>query len=312
MTSRRKFIQTTSAAVAYSLLFGTLYGCKSEALSIKELALTPEQLYKMGYIRGDVGFFTERGGTIAWMVNKKGIVIVDSQFPAQANKMMAEVKKLSDKRVDLLINTHHHGDHTSGNIAFKDTADVILAHTQSKINQHKVAAEREKLSEILLPTETFNQSVIKKVAGETITLNHFGAAHTDGDAIVHFEKSNVVHMGDLVFNRRFPYIDKRAGASIENWIAVLDKALSTYDNEAKFIFGHSDNGHDVVGNKEDIKAFQNYLEKLIEFGQKSYSSGISESDLIEQNTIIPGAPEWKGRGIDRSIEAIYSEIRTKG
>jgi cyclase len=312
MQNRRQFIQTTSTAAAYSLFLTHLWGCKQATEVVKELNLTPDQLYKMSYVRGDVGFFTERGGTIGWLANKEGIVIVDSQFPEQAGKMMAEIKKVTDRRVDYLINTHHHGDHTSGNIYFKDTADVILAHSQSKVNQQMVAVERENMKETLLPNETFTKSVQKRAAGETITLNYFGPAHTDGDAVIHFEKSNVVHIGDLVFNRRFPYIDKRAGANIQNWVKVLDKVLTTYDNDAIFLFGHSDNGHDVIGNKEDIKAFQNYLEKVIELGQKSIAAGKTSQELIDELETIPGAPEWKGRGIDRSINAIYTELRTQG
>jgi len=139
-------------------------------------------------------------------------------------------------------------------------------------------------------------------------MNYFGAAHTDGDAITHFENANVVHMGDLIFNRRFPYIDKSAGANISNWITVLDKVLNKFDNETKFIFGHSDNGYDITGGKEDIKAFQGYLASLLNFGRQSIQSGKTLKELKSEVNTIPGAPEWKGKGIERSLDAVYTEL----
>ena len=115
-------------------------------------------------------------------------------------------------------------------------------------------------------------------------------------------------MGDLIFNRRFPYIDKTSGANIKNWISVLDKTLHSFDAETKYIFGHSSNGFDVRGTSEDIKAFQNYLEKLLEFGMANIKAGKSLDDVKKDTKIIPGAEEWKGKGIERSLDAVYEEL----
>ena len=111
----------------------------------------------------------------------------------------------------------------------------------------------------------------------------------------------------MVFNRKFPYIDKGAGANIENWINVLDKALKKYPDRTKFIFGHSGNGYDILGTKEDLKAFQNYLEQLISYGVKCKKEGKSIEEALMIKT-IPGAEEWCGDGIERSIKAIYQEL----
>jgi len=207
-----------------------------------------------------------------------------------------------------LINTHHHGDHTAGNIVYKDLTENIVAHTNSKKNQKASAAKRGTEDKQLYPTTLFDKEYTCKVGKENIKLRYFGAAHTDGDIIVHFEDTNVVHMGDLIFNRRFPYIDKSAGANIENWISVLDKTETTFNPNTKYMFGHSDNGYEVTGGIEDIKAFKNYLEKLLVFGQESIKNGMTLDEAKATVTSIPGAPEWKGKGIERSLDAVYQEL----
>ena len=117
MTNRRDFIKTSSQYAAYSFLFGHLYACKGNKV-IEQINLPPDSPYNMQFLRGGVGFFTERGGTIGWMASKDGIVVVDSQFPEQSEHLVAELTKLKKGKIDALINTHHHGDHTAGNKVF--------------------------------------------------------------------------------------------------------------------------------------------------------------------------------------------------
>ena len=261
----------------------------------------------MDYLRGNIGFFTERGGTIGWMADEKGLVVVDTQFPEQSTNLVGELNKITQTKMDLLINTHHHGDHTAGNSVYAELTDRILAHENSKANQLRVAETRNQEG-VVLPTETYTDIHSEKIGDETITLRYWGAGHTNGDSVTHFENANVVHMGDLVFNRRFPYIDKSAGADISNWVNILDKTTQTFNDETIFIFGHAGEGHDVIGSKEDINAFKNYLEKLLEFGQASIAAGKTADELKETVNIIPGAEEWQGNGIARSIDAVYQEL----
>ncbi len=316
MKTRRTFLKQSAQLSLSALFFSHLIACKSGDKKMEEtikeeikkkLALNPDATYMMDYISGDVGFFSERGGTIGWIANKEGVVVVDTQFPDQSKNLITELQKINDTKIDLVINTHHHGDHSAGNSAYTGITDRILAHENSKANQERVATERNQEGRVL-PDDTFADKRTEKIAGETISLHYFGAGHTDGDAIIHFENNNVVHMGDLMFNRRFPYIDKSAGANIENWISILDKTKSTFNPETKFIFGHSDNGHDILGNLDDISAFKNYLEKLLVFGKESISAGKELQELKKSATEIPGAPEWKGKGIERSLDAVYTEL----
>ena len=271
------------------------------------LDLLGSSAFDMQLIRNNVGFFSERGGTIGWMISEGGIVVIDSQYEEQANHLIEEIQKESAAMIDYLINTHHHGDHTSGNIAFKDVAKHVLAHTNSKANQMRVAKERNKEENQLYPDLTFTDSWSQKIGDEVISMSYFGPAHTDGDALIHFENANVVHMGDLVFNRRFPYIDKSAGASIENWARVLRKAADYYDRDTVYIFGHAGASWPIKGSLDDLLAFANYLEKLLLFVGSLHKAGKSQEEVMKFKS-IPGAEEWKGDGIERSLSTAYQEV----
>ena len=268
--------------------------------------------WKIKMLTDDIGIFSEKGGTIAFLLTKKGIVVIDAQFPDTAPHLIDELKKKSEKPFKFLINTHHHGDHTAGNIAFKDIVEHVIAHENSKANQLRVATEQKMAPEkFLAPDMTFgNDGWEQKVGSEKIRTWYFGAGHTNGDSLIHFEHANIVHMGDLVFNRRHPFIDKTAGASIANWIVLLDKAIATFDKNTQFICGHSAEGYEVLVKAEDLKAFGDYLGNVLKFTEGEIRAGKTKEEIIKA-TEIPGSPEWKGGGIDRPLTAAYTELTLK-
>lgn len=263
----------------------------------------------MQLIRNNVGFFTESGGTIGWYLSKTGIVVVDAQFPAQAGHLIEKIRETSDRTVDLLINTHHHADHTGGNIAFKDMVKKVVAHTNSRVNQENAAKARNTEAQQLYPDTTFETQWSQQVDQETVKAYYFGPAHTNGDSVIHFEQANIAHVGDLMFNRRFPYIDKTAGASISNWMEVLQQVRKTFDNDTRFIFGHAGDNFQVTGSKADLSEMENYLEKLLDYVKKAIKQGVDEKALIAKTTVIPGAEAWTGQGVERSITAAYLELK---
>ncbi|MEK7200269.1 MAG: MBL fold metallo-hydrolase, partial [Bacteroidota bacterium] len=138
---------------------------------------------------------------------------------------------------------------------------------------------------------------------------YFGAAHTNGDAIIHFEHTNIAHMGDLLFNRMHPFIDRSAGASISNWIQVLQKARNTFDKDTQFIFGHAADPEKITGGKEDLAAFEAYLQKLLDFVSAEIKAGKSKEEVIK-NKDVPGL-NWKAPGAERSLTAAYDELTSK-
>ena len=262
--------------------------------------------WKITMLNNDIGIFTEMGGTIMFHLSKEGITVVDAQFPTSAPHLIAELQK-KNLPFHLLINTHHHRDHTAGNISFKELISRVLAHENSLKNQKEVAEKNNIVDKQYYPTQTFGKVWSEKSGKETISLNYFGAAHTDGDAVIHFEKNNIAHVGDLVFNRRHPYIDRSAGASIKSWIQVLDDINKHYNDKTLFVCGHSGDGFEVKGDKKMIIAFRDYLHNAITFVGEEIKAGKSKEEIMKA-TEIPGSPEWKGEGIERTLSAAYEEL----
>ncbi|MDB4924591.1 MBL fold metallo-hydrolase [Mucilaginibacter sp.] len=294
---RRNFLATTAVAAGALTL-----------LSKRSLAsLIADPTYQFKPLRSNMGIFTERGGTIAWLSNKDGIVVVDAEFADTAPHVIAELQKQSTLPFQWLINTHHHGDHTGGNIAFKGLAKNVAAHQNSLINQKAVAVKANTEDKQLYPNITFADQWKTKVGDETIRTHYWGPGHTNGDAMIHFENANIVHTGDLVFNRMYPYIDRTAGASVKNWAVVLEKAQKQFDKNTLFVFGHAYDPVKVTGSLDDLKAMQNYMEKLAAFVSSEIKAGKSKDDILKA-TSIPGVTEWQGDGIQRSLSAAYDEF----
>jgi len=266
--------------------------------------------FNIKMLRKNVGIFTEKGGTIGFLLSKDGILIIDSQFPDSAAHMIEEVKKLSTSPIKYLLNTHHHGDHSSGNIAFKGIVEHVVAHENSLANQKMVAEKQNKVDSQLYPDATFKEDWKLKWSDERLKADYFGPAHTNGDAIYHFEEANISHLGDLMFNKRHPFIDRGAGANIANWIKVLDKAVAKGHKDAIYIFGHSLNPGEETGTSDDIRKFQDYLGKLLQFAEAEVKKGVSKEEFIK-NTSIPGVTEWTGDGIQRPLTAAYEELTEK-
>jgi glyoxylase-like metal-dependent hydrolase (beta-lactamase superfamily II) len=295
---RRHFLRNTGMSAA--LL----------AMTPKDLlaALTNQPAYKIAMLRGDAGIFTEKGGTILFHASKKGLIVVDSQFPEQAGHLIEELKKLNAKPIDLLINTHHHGDHTGGNIAFKGLAQHVVGHENCLANYKRVTEEKKDADKQLFQDITFTDTWKQKAAGESVKAYYFGPAHTSGDALIHFEHADIVHVGDLMFNRVYPFIDRKAGASFKNWVTVLEKAQQTFGKETQFVFGHGSNGA-VTGTKEDLKGLQNYISQLLKTVDDGIKAGKTKDEILAI-TEIPNVGAWKDefKLVKVNLEVAYAEL----
>jgi glyoxylase-like metal-dependent hydrolase (beta-lactamase superfamily II) len=263
--------------------------------------------YKMKMLRNDVGIFTEKGGTIAYYISNKKIAVVDAEFPEQSKHLIDALQKDPGKPFEILINTHHHADHTAGNISFKGIVPHVAAHTNSLMNQQRVAKEKNNEDQQLYPDITYGDSWEYKKMKENIKTYYWGPAHTNGDSVIFFPHANIAHVGDLVFNRRWAFIDRSAGASVSNWILVLDKIQAQFDNDTLFVFGHAFDPEKVTGNKADIKAMQDYLKNLLAFVNSQIKAGKTKEEIMKA-TSIPGVSEWQGDGIDRGLQAAYEEL----
>lgn len=294
---RREFIQKSALITALLTLGKTnLFARNANAYVFKPL-------------RNNIGIFTEQGGTIAWLNSQNGFLTIDAQFPNTAPHLIDELKKLDEKPFKYLLNTHHHGDHTAGNIAFKGLVDHVVAHSNSAVNQKLAAEKANSLDKQLLPSQTFGKGWQVDMGNEKVAASYYGSGHTNGDAVYHFQNANIAHVGDLVFNRKYPYIDKANGAHIGNWIKALDEIMQHFDNDTLFIWGHALDPEKVTGSKADLKAYQNYLIKLMEYMVAQIKLGKPLEEITKNTSSIPGADEWKGEGIKRSLEAAFQEIK---
>ncbi len=242
-------------------------------------------------LRRNIGLYTERGGTIGWLANDTGTAVIDTQFPDTATKALALMQEGREGPFDLTINTHHHGDHTSGNPVFGPASRQLVAHANVPGLQRRAAEQRGTLDQQVYATTTFTDAWRIDLGDETIAARYFGAAHTSGDIAVLFEKANVVHVGDLCFNRLYPFIDRGAGANIGHWITVVEQLVATYPADAIFVCGHGKAAWGVTAKAADLLAFRDYLSGLLDYTQKQIAAGTSREALVKLDN-LPGFPEF--------------------
>ncbi len=194
------------------------------------------------------------GGNIGVSIGDDGVFMIDDQFAALTPKIIEAVKTISDKPVNFLVNTHYHGDHTGGNKNFEKEGALIVAHE----NVRKRLKEDEKNTDQSgLPIITFHKKMQLHLNGDDIMVVHVHNAHTDGDALIYFPKSNVLHTGDTFFNGMFPYIDLKSGGSVAGDIEAAKTGLMLINAETKIIPGHGS-----LATYEDYKKYLNMLEGI--------------------------------------------------
>jgi glyoxylase-like metal-dependent hydrolase (beta-lactamase superfamily II) len=264
-------------------------------------------------LRRDIGLFTGRGGTIGWLVTPEAVVVVDSQFPETARLCLDGVKSRSARRIDLLINTHHHGDHTAGNIVFQPESAHILAHERVPALQKKAAEERNTADQQAYADQTFATTWEQDIGRERVQLRHFGPGHTSGDAVVTFARANVVHMGDLVFRSRHPFVDRPSGASVRNWLTTLEQVVAAHSNETIYIFGHTREGLGASGTAADLNAMRDYFSAVLDHVQKGIASGQSRDAIVGLAALpkfedYPNTPPMALAGV---LGAAYDELTEK-
>lgn len=236
-------------------------------------------------LRRNVGYFTERGGTIGWLASPNGMAVVDSQYPETAKNCLSGLQDKTDQPLNLLINTHHHGDHTGGNPIFKGVAEKMAAHENVPKLMKKANEESEGEGNTAFPETTYSENWKMDLGDETVHTTYFGPGHTGGDSVVYFEKANVVHMGDLVFNRMNPFTDRPSGGSMQNWVKILSTVADEYPSDAIYIFGHAKPEFGVTGDKKDLDVMKNYLSAVLDYAQKGIEQGLSKGEIMDKKSL---------------------------
>ncbi len=265
-------------------------------------------------VAGNVYMLQGEGGNIGVSVGEDGIVLVDDQYAPLADKIKAALKGISDKPVRFVINTHHHMDHTGSNANFQPGA-LIIAHdnvrkrleTGGPVGDGVMKMDMTAAAKDALPVVTFGRDMTVHLNGEDIRALHYPHGHTDGDAIVFFTKSGVVHMGDDFVTYGFPFIDLAGGGSIDGMIAAVEDVIAKLPPEVKVIPGHGDIS--TVGDLQKylimLRGTRAQVEKGIKRGQTL--------DQMKKQSILEHWKSYSGTFVttDGFIEALYNDLTGK-
>ena len=303
--TRREFLVTSSVMIAGTAggvrLFGQQPGAAQRA---------PQQpAPAFASLRRNVGIFTGAGGTIAWLVSPDGVVVVDAGMPPNAAVCLEGINERSSKRqIDCLFNTHHHGDHTGGNGVFRPATKRIVAHVKVPELQKATARPGTEASQVYADT-TFTDQFQATIGDETIHAVYAGPAHTGGDSVIFFARANVVHMGDLVFNRRQPVTDRPGGCSLDGWIRSLQRIADGHAADTLYVFGHAKPGFQVTGNKADLLYQRDFLSAVLDYTRAQIKAGKAREEIVKASPELKGFADH-GPVAERVLTAAYEELTT--
>jgi cyclase len=278
----------------------------------------PTDPFTLKTLRGGVHALFGRGGNVGLLVGPEAVLVVDSQYKDMAPGIVEQIRKLTDKPIRYLVNTHHHGDHTGGNDTFRPIS-VIIAHDNVRkrmlaspadilrdfpaaLEEAKKAGQADrvknlveriewakgvKVEEIPAPVVTYDSELRVHVNGETVEVWHTPPAHTDGDSAVYFEKANVLHMGDLFFNGWVPFVDVKSGGSPKGYLKALDAVIARVPADVVVIPGHGD-----VTDLAGLKAARAYMADVVALAEKARAAGQSREEFVK--TDVPAYSKYPG------------------
>ena len=297
--NRREFLTTSSLA-----LVGGAFG----RLPLRAQDATP----RFEELRRNVGAFHMRGGTIGWLISDDALVVVDSQYPDPASACLSGLKMRSSRMIDVLVNTHHHGDHTGGNKVLRAATREIVSHANVPGLQRRQARQRGTVANQAYPDTTFDENWRMDAGDEVVSARYYGSAHTSGDVVVTFERANIAHLGDLLFNRRDPFVDRPGGASIRGWIKLLPQVINDHDSDTLYIFGHAGARFSVTGAADDLVVQRQYFEAVLEHVERGVAAGHSQEQIASLER-LPGmddhdsTPQSLARVLNVAVEELTAE-----
>jgi glyoxylase-like metal-dependent hydrolase (beta-lactamase superfamily II) len=255
---------------------------------------------------------TGAGGNLGLSVGEDAVFLVDDQYAPMAPKIKAAIAAISSKPVKFVINTHWHNDHTGGNEAFAKSDAVVVAHenVRKRMSSDQMIAflkmDVKASPKAALPVVTFTRDISFHLNGEDLLITHQPNAHTDGDAIVHFKTSNILHMGDLYFNKLYPFIDTSSGGSVEGVIAAVDRALAMANDSTKIIPGHG-----PLSTKAELAAYRAMLAAIAPRIKQLVKDGKTLDQAIAAKPTAEFDAVW-GKGFvppARFVEMLYNDFK---
>jgi cyclase len=281
------------------------------------LAATQEQDFskvqmKVSRVAGNVYMLQGAGGNIGASIGDDGIVIVDDQYAPLADKIQDALKGITDKPVRFIINTHYHPDHTGGNAYFQKQAPIIAQDNVRKRlesggtggNGGSIHMDIKPAPHEALPIITFDHDVTVHLNGEDIRALYFPAGHTDGDSIIFFPHSNVVHMGDDFVTYGFPFIDVESGGSINGMIDAVAQVISQLPPDVKVIPGHG-----PVSSLDDVRTYLVMLRETRDTVQKALKEG-KTLEQMKQAKLLEPWKKYSGDFVSQDVflETLYNSL----
>ncbi len=270
---------------------------------------------KVTKVSGNVYMLQGAGGNIAASLGDDGVLIVDTEYAPLADKIRAALKGIgiTDKPVRFVIDTHYHDDHTNGNAAFAAGGATIIAQENLRKrlangstggNGGALKFQQAPQPAAALPVITYEDRIALHLNGEEIRVLHFPAAHTDGDSVVYFAKSNVVHMGDEFIRYGFPFIDVNGGGSVQGMIAACEKAIAEFPPDVKVIPGHGD-----VAALDDVREYMKMMQDTSAAVQKALAAHKTLEQMKADKILAPWQ-KYSGNFVntDAFIETLYYSL----
>ncbi len=288
------------AAALLGVLLALLLSIGNEAFAQRDLS---DVEIRVEHVRGNIHVLFGAGGNIGALTTADGVVLIDDQFAPLTDRILKAVEALDSGPVKFVVNTHWHGDHTGGNENLGKGGVIIIAHD----NVYKRLADKEGRSGVLydgLPDLTFNDQLTMHL-GETVRAHYVAHAHTDGDSFIYFAETNVLHMGDLLFVDRYPFIDLDSGGSLEGMIAGLERAHALSDEQTAIIGGHG-----PLTDRQGLERALNMLKLARERVSTLKADGQTLDKIIAAHPMAEYDEEW-GQGFigpDAFITAVYRSL----
>lgn len=271
-------------------------------ISLNTFAQNQEPTIAVQKISDNIYMLVGNGGNIGVSIGDDGVFIIDDKYAPLTEKIVAAIKTVSEKPIKYVVNTHHHHDHTGGNENLSNLGATIIAH--ENVRKHlEIEGSKESL-----PVITFNDKLNVFINGEQVIVFHLSNAHTDGDAMLYFTESNVLHTGDIYFNGMYPYIDLNNGGSVNGYIEAIKQGLIVIDNNTKIIPGHG-----AESNKEEYQATLNMLETLKANMLAEIGIGKTEDEVAVNSDITKVYDElgysWAFINSERMRRTLYKSLK---
>ncbi len=250
------------------------------------------------------------GGNMAVQTGKDGIILIDSSFATAVPHIKEAIGALSSDAPHALVNTHWHVDHVDGNEGMHAAGYLVIAHDKTKVRMSEPAEMKLFHMTIpaypagAIPSRTFAETLKHNHNGDTIELVHYDPAHTDTDIYIHFQNADVLHAGDIFFNKSYPFIDEGSGGSIGGTIAAAQKSLALAGDKTKIIPGHG-----PLGDKADLKKYTDMLSAVRDNVASLKKSGSSEQEVISKKPTAQFDSDWLRNGTpDMFVGIVYRTV----